>query len=55
MVRASQFAIAIAGVALAATLYAADLKSGPDVGKGVTPFNPTHVTGPDAGKSSCLV
>lgn len=55
MFRVSQFATAIAGIAFVASLYAADLKSGPQVGKSVTPFNPTHVTGPDAGKSSCLV
>jgi hypothetical protein len=31
------------------------LKSGPQVGKGVRPFNPLHVTGAGAGGKSCLV
>ena len=31
------------------------LKSGPQVGKGVTPFNPLHVTGSTKGKKLCLV
>jgi hypothetical protein len=34
----------------------AGLKSGPDVGStAITPFHPTHVNGPDAGKKACLV
>ena len=32
-----------------------DLKSGPPVGKRPTPFNPLHVTGPDAGSKNCPV
>jgi hypothetical protein len=31
------------------------LKSGPQVGKGVAPFNPLHVTGRGAGGKQCLV
>lgn len=40
---------------LLGSIAMADVKSGPEVGKGVGAFNPTHVTGPDAGKSSCPV
>ncbi len=49
------------GASLAATLliggvWAADsLKSGPQVGGGVSPFNPLHVTGSTKGKKICLV
>jgi hypothetical protein len=31
------------------------LKSGPQVGKGVAPFNPLHVNGPTPGGKQCLV
>jgi len=31
------------------------LKSGPQVGDRVAPFNPLHVNGSDAGGKSCLV
>ena len=34
---------------------AADIKSGPQPGKGLTPFNPLNVTGDYAGKSQCLI
>ena len=48
--------LAAAGVLLFSGLAAAgDLKSGIPVGQSVKAFNPQHVTGPDAGKSSCLV
>jgi hypothetical protein len=49
------------GASLAATLLiggvlAADsLKSGPQVGKRVSPFNPLHVTGSGKGGKACLV
>jgi len=47
--------LAAAGVLLFSGLAAADVKSGIPVGQAVKAFNPQHVTGPDAGKSSCLV
>jgi hypothetical protein len=31
------------------------LKSGPQVGQRVVPFNPLHATGPDKGTKLCLV
>jgi hypothetical protein len=31
------------------------LKSGPVVGKNLTPFNPLHCNGPDVGTKVCLV
>jgi hypothetical protein len=31
------------------------LKSGPQVGKRVTPFNPLHITGSGKGGKACLV
>ena len=49
------------GASLAAVLLmgspvaAEDLKSGPQVGKSVHPFNPLHVTGPGKGGKQCLV
>lgn len=48
---------AIALAALVATSVVADeaLKSGPQVGKSPTPFNPLHVTGATAGQKLCLV
>jgi hypothetical protein len=33
----------------------ADLKSGPEPGKSVTPFHPLNVTGSGAGEKLCLV
>jgi hypothetical protein len=56
MARVSLPALAAAGVLLWGGLAAADdLKSGIPIGESVKAFNPQHVTGPDAGKSSCLV
>ena len=46
---------AAAGVLLVAGRVPADVKSGIEVGESIKAFNPQHVTGPDAGKSSCLV
>lgn len=47
--------LACAG-ALAVPLFAAGLKSGPQVGDGIPGvFHPLNVTGPDAGKHECLV
>lgn len=49
------------GASLAAALLiggavaAEGLKSGPQVGKRVTPFNPLHVTGSGKGGKACLV
>jgi hypothetical protein len=41
---------------LAGGVVAADgVKSGPQPGQGVTPFNPLHSTGPDQGKKTCPV
>jgi hypothetical protein len=54
MVRVSLSAIA-AAVLLWGGSAAADVKSGIEVGQSIKAFNPQHVTGPDAGKSSCLV
>lgn len=51
MLAASMAATLLIGGALAAER----LKSGPQVGKRVTPFNPLHVTGPTPGKKFCLV
>jgi hypothetical protein len=48
-------AAAIAGVLLLVGRSPAEVKSGIEVGESVKAFNPQHVTGPDAGKSSCLV
>ena len=47
-------AAAVLGI-LAGTGFSADIKSGPEVGKGVSPFNPVNVTGPDAGSKACPV
>jgi hypothetical protein len=48
-----------ASVAAAALLCSvtlgADLKSGPQKGERVTPFNPLHATGPNKGSKQCLV
>jgi len=44
------------GALMCAVGAAADLKSGPQVGSSkITPFNPLHVNGPDAGNKVCLV
>jgi hypothetical protein len=49
------------GATLALTLLAGGamaeeaLKSGPQPGKSLTPFNPLHVTGKGAGGKQCLV
>jgi hypothetical protein len=40
---------------LGATVAAADLKSGPQVGDDLVPFEPLNVTGPAAGAKRCLV
>jgi hypothetical protein len=46
----------VAAVLLAGSvLTAAELKSGPQEGQKVTPFNPLHVTGSTAGQKLCLV
>jgi hypothetical protein len=46
----------LAAALLVGSVLAEDaLKSGPQVGKGVRPFNPLHVNGPTAGKKLCLV
>lgn len=55
MSRVLFLAAAAAGVLLASGPASADVKSGIAVGESVRAFNPQHVTGPDAGKSSCLV
>jgi len=55
MARVSLPALAAAGGLLWGSLAPADVKSGIEVGQSVKAFNPQHVTGPDAGKSSCLV
>lgn len=49
-------ALALAAM-ICAVSAAADLKSGPQVGptNKITPFNPLHVNGPDAGNKVCLV
>lgn len=55
MTRVSLMAAAAVGVLLVGSTTGADVKSGIPVGESVKAFNPQHVTGPDAGKSSCLV
>ena len=46
----------MAALALASAVVAADaLKSGPQPGDGLVPFQPLNVTGPFAGKDQCLV
>ncbi|HKB04203.1 MAG TPA: hypothetical protein VKD90_18410 [Gemmataceae bacterium] len=54
MFRVSVTAAVVAGVLLVGPAPA-DVKSGIPVGESVKAFNPQHVTGPNAGKSSCLV
>jgi hypothetical protein len=51
MLGASLAAVLLIGGALAEE----KLKSGPQVGKRVTPFNPLHVTGSTPGQKFCLV
>lgn len=51
MLGASLAAALLIGGALAED----SLKSGPQVGKRVTPFNPLHVTGSGKGGKACLV
>ena len=46
---------AAAGFLLLGGPATADVKSGIEIGESIKAFNPQHVTGPDAGKSSCLV
>jgi hypothetical protein len=53
MIRVALFAAA--GALLLCSPAPAEVKSGIEVGESVKAFNPQHVTGPDAGKSSCLV
>ena len=50
-VGASLTAALLVGVALAAE----GLKSGPQPGTRLTPFEPQNITGSDAGKKRCLV
>jgi hypothetical protein len=47
----------LAAVALlvGAAVAADSLKSGPQIGEGVVPFNPLHCTGEGAGGKACLV
>ncbi len=51
----------VAGASLAAalllgsTLTAGEVKSGPQVGGGVSAFHPLHITGSQAGQKACLV
>ena len=55
MRRSAWTALAVVGLLAAGSLLHAEVKSGPAVGQSVRAFNPQHVTGSDAGKSSCLV
>lgn len=55
MARVSYWAAGVAGLLVVSQATAADIKSGIEVGESIRAFNPQHVTGPDAGKSSCLV
>ena len=55
MTRVSLWAAGVAGLLLVGPASPADLKSGIKVGESIRAFNPQHVTGPDAGKSACLV
>jgi hypothetical protein len=47
--------IALTALLIGSAFAADDIKSGPQVGQGLTPFNPLHVNGPDTGKKVCLV
>ena len=40
---------------IGSALLAAEVKSGPAVGKGLGAFHPMHVTGEQAGNKFCLV
>jgi hypothetical protein len=57
MNRRTALGASLAVALLVGGAIAADsLKSGPQVGSGrITPFNPLHATGPDAGTKLCLV
>jgi hypothetical protein len=55
MTRHSILAIATVSSLLVTSLAIADIKSGIPVGGSIKAFNPQHVTGPDAGKTACLV
>lgn len=56
MNRRSVVGASLAVALLVSGAFAAEtLKSGPQEGKGVFPFNPLHVTGPSAGQKQCLV
>ena len=46
--------VAVAGL-VAGVALGADLKSGPQAGDSVSPFNPLNVTGRQAGKKACQV
>jgi hypothetical protein len=45
----------VGALLVGSTLAAESLKSGPQVGKGLTPFNPLHCNGENEGKKLCLV
>jgi hypothetical protein len=47
------FGTALMGAAFALTALASGPDSGLNVGEGVTPFNPKHVTGPNKGSNAC--
>jgi hypothetical protein len=55
MIRSFLFLCGVLILGNAAAALAAELKSGIQVGESVKSFSPLHVTGPDAGKTSCLV
>jgi hypothetical protein len=55
MTRVSLWAAGVAGLLVVGQATPADIKSGIEVGQSIRAFNPQHVTGPDAGKSACLV
>ena len=44
-----------AALLIGGVLAAESLKSGPQVGRRVVPFNPLHVTGSGKGGKACLV
>ena len=45
----------VAVALLAGSVSSAPLKSGPQPGDKLTPFEPLNVNGPDAGEKRCLV
>ena len=52
----SRFLIPVVVVGVfAGSGFGADIKSGPEPGQGVTPFNPLNVTGSAAGSKQCPV